>query len=277
MNTTVISNEARHTDRRHEALAPTAPVTFTHSTETLEKPTLVVDAHYRIRSANRAFCEQFGIAASVTNGTLLFSLNNGQWNHSSVHQMLDDVAAAAVGTAECVLQIELDGFGYYELHLAANRRRTSSSQELTVITVDACIPMYLSLPHGSEGAPLHPALPQESPAMSVTATCLFQDLARIVGLAQEIRDTSHDRSSVLARDIIETANRVQAACALHLMPHCAAEPARPTLRLTEDWVLSEGNEDGLYPLPFATAEKDRLILVGENDFATCNSGANRAS
>jgi two-component system CheB/CheR fusion protein len=59
--------------------------------ETVQVPLLVLDADFRVNTANRSFYETFQVSPSETAQMLLFDLGNGQWNICQLRSLLEDV------------------------------------------------------------------------------------------------------------------------------------------------------------------------------------------
>lgn len=59
--------------------------------ETVQVPLLVLEADFRVNTANRAFYETFQVAPPETAQTLLFDLGNGQWNIPGLRLLLENV------------------------------------------------------------------------------------------------------------------------------------------------------------------------------------------
>jgi two-component system CheB/CheR fusion protein len=59
--------------------------------ETIDQPILVMDAQFRIISANAAFYGKFRVTRKETENHLLFELGNGQWNIPQLRDLLEKV------------------------------------------------------------------------------------------------------------------------------------------------------------------------------------------
>lgn len=69
--------------------------------ETTRQPFLVLDGQFHVVAANKALWSQFGLAPGGTIGKSLFCIGHGEWDSSSVHELLEQLLPA---------QHELDGF-----------------------------------------------------------------------------------------------------------------------------------------------------------------------
>ena len=58
---------------------------------TIREPLIVLDRDYKVRTANRAYYQKFNATEETTEGKLLFTLGNGQWDTPDFHVMLDEI------------------------------------------------------------------------------------------------------------------------------------------------------------------------------------------
>jgi two-component system CheB/CheR fusion protein len=59
--------------------------------ETIREPFLILDAHFRVKLANQAFCRTFQVAPSETENQVIFSLGNGQWDIPMLRALLEEI------------------------------------------------------------------------------------------------------------------------------------------------------------------------------------------
>ena len=59
--------------------------------ETVREPLLVLDGDLRVRTANRAFYQNFRVSAADTEGRLIYELGNGQWNIPGLRTLLEEI------------------------------------------------------------------------------------------------------------------------------------------------------------------------------------------
>ena len=58
---------------------------------TMHEPMLVLGNDLRVKSANKAFYEKFGVTENQTLGELLYDLGNKQWNIPALRELLEDI------------------------------------------------------------------------------------------------------------------------------------------------------------------------------------------
>ncbi len=58
---------------------------------TMHEPMLVLGKDLRVKSANKAFYDKFGVAEEQTVGVLLYDLGNKQWNIPALRELLEDI------------------------------------------------------------------------------------------------------------------------------------------------------------------------------------------
>ncbi len=59
--------------------------------ETIREPLLVLDAEFRVVRATQSFCSMFQVSKQDTDGQLLFTLGNGQWDLPGLREVLTQV------------------------------------------------------------------------------------------------------------------------------------------------------------------------------------------
>ncbi len=59
--------------------------------ETVREPLLVLDGDLRVRTANRAFYQNFQVDPANTEGRLIYELGNGQWDIPSLRSLLEEI------------------------------------------------------------------------------------------------------------------------------------------------------------------------------------------
>jgi two-component system, chemotaxis family, CheB/CheR fusion protein len=60
---------------------------------TVQVPLMVIEADFRVNTANRSFCETFQVSQREATQSLLFDLGNGQWNIPGLRPLLEDIFA----------------------------------------------------------------------------------------------------------------------------------------------------------------------------------------
>jgi two-component system, chemotaxis family, CheB/CheR fusion protein len=58
---------------------------------TMHEPMLVLGKDLRVKTANKAFYEKFGVSEDQTVGVLLYDLGNNQWNIPALRELLEDI------------------------------------------------------------------------------------------------------------------------------------------------------------------------------------------
>jgi two-component system CheB/CheR fusion protein len=59
--------------------------------ETIREPFLILDAQFRVKLANQAFCRTFQVAPSETENQVIFSLGDGQWDIPLLRALLEEI------------------------------------------------------------------------------------------------------------------------------------------------------------------------------------------
>jgi two-component system CheB/CheR fusion protein len=86
-----------------------------------KEPTVMLDAHFGIQKANRAFWEQLGRPMRELQGRSLFEVGGSALDRPEVHELLERTLPAADGWAEVVLASAGAPFGRRRLRLRGRR------------------------------------------------------------------------------------------------------------------------------------------------------------
>jgi hypothetical protein len=233
--------------RRPSSIAPTAP-----TLEAQNKPVILVDTHFRIRSANRLFCERFGISPTISNGALLFRLEVGQWEQRSVRDMLTEVLNAG-SKQECTITMDLPGLGHCLVHLTAEWRNNYRPLDLIAVTVEECL---LATPPAAgelDSALADADAVRLSRSVMSVSRGLYRELALIIGCAQAVLETADPEAQESAAEIIAAAHQIQTTHSLLLLQARSLSQQVPVELMNEvlhaESVPTPNPDDSLLPLP----------------------------
>jgi hypothetical protein len=210
----------------------------------ISRPLVLLDTHFRIRSANRAFCDQFSLSPNISNGTLLFTVGNHQWDNPTVRRLLLE-SLETTEPLERSVSMEISGVGSCLIRLKAQRRqRVGTAVELIHLSVEECL--ILALPPDTEEAVSAEVLLAKS--VTNMARDLNRSLALIIGSAQML--AQHEDLEVRddAENIACAVSRIQATIA------ALVSQARNV----------ENAEDGLRELPEPPVRRPYLSLSEDN-------------
>lgn len=112
--------------RREEQLKHSSE--FTRAiVETIREPLLVLDERLRVLHANRAFYESFQVIPAETEGQLVYSLGNGQWNAPELKWLLDELLPSDGELRDYLVEHEFPAIGSRLMRLNARRLQNGSS------------------------------------------------------------------------------------------------------------------------------------------------------
>lgn len=89
--------------------------------QTVREPLIVLDAALRVRTANRAYYQMFGLAAAETEGRSLFELGNRQWDIPRLRLLLEEVLPRDSSFSDFAVEREFEGIGRRSMVLNARR------------------------------------------------------------------------------------------------------------------------------------------------------------
>lgn len=97
--------------------------------ETIREPFLVLDAEFRVKLANRAFCQTFQVSPTETEGRPIFSLGNGQWDIPALRALLEEILPKDTGFSDFKVEHKFPLIGRKVMLL--NARRVTGEGKLT--------------------------------------------------------------------------------------------------------------------------------------------------
>ena len=100
---------------------------------TIREPLIVMDKDYKVRTANRAYYQKFNATEETTEGKLLFTLGNGQWDTPDLHVMLDEIRLKNLRVTDFPMSYNFDDAGERALVLNACRIFRTDNAELMIL------------------------------------------------------------------------------------------------------------------------------------------------
>lgn len=115
-----------------------ALVEYTQSiVDTMRDPMLVLDARLRVHMASRSYYEMFQVTREETEGRLIYSLGNGQWNIPALRLLLESILPAQSSFDDFAIDHEFPLAGHRSLLLNARKLwRESNHTELILLSIE---------------------------------------------------------------------------------------------------------------------------------------------
>jgi PAS domain S-box-containing protein len=105
--------------------------------ETIRQPLLVLDGNLRVRSANRAFYDQFHVRPQETAGRLVYELGNGQWDIQRLRTLLDEVLSKNQAIIDFDVEHDFRDIGWRSMLLNARKlAREGDRDELILLAIE---------------------------------------------------------------------------------------------------------------------------------------------
>jgi two-component system CheB/CheR fusion protein len=96
--------------------------------DTVRGPLLVLDAELRVKTANRAFYEDFRMAPAKTEGQFIYKLGDGEWNIAVLRTLLEEVLPQRTSFQDFEVIQEFPALGRRILLLNARQLRARADQ-----------------------------------------------------------------------------------------------------------------------------------------------------
>jgi len=104
--------------------------------DTVREPLLILDTTLRVRSANRAFYQQFHVSPSETEGRLIYELGNGQWDIPDLRTLLEDIVPKSSVFDDFELEHTFPDIGRRVMLLNARKLQAGQHGELLVLAME---------------------------------------------------------------------------------------------------------------------------------------------
>jgi len=121
--------------RRAEGLLADIATYTQNILDTVREPLLIMDAKLRIRSANRAFYENFHVSPEETENRLIYDLGNGQWDIPVLRTLLEDIVPQGSVFNEYELEHDFPVIGPRVMLLDARLLRQVDRSEFLVLAI----------------------------------------------------------------------------------------------------------------------------------------------
>ncbi len=103
---------------------------------TVLEPLLVLNADFRVVSANRSFYKDFHVAPEETEGRLLYTIGNGQWDLPELHVLLADVLEKNKEFEGYELEQDFPGIGHRIMLLNARKIKSDFQPDLILLAIE---------------------------------------------------------------------------------------------------------------------------------------------
>ena len=105
--------------------------------ETIRQPLLVLNRDLSVRSANRAFYDQFHVRPQETTGRLVYDLGNGQWDIQGLRMLLDEVLSKDQAIIDFDVEHDFRDIGCRSMLLNARKlAREGDRDELILLAIE---------------------------------------------------------------------------------------------------------------------------------------------
>src|SRR4026209_948191 len=123
-------------DLEQEPLAEDVQNYAQNIVDTVREPSLILDATLRVRSANRAFYQNFHVSAGETEGHLIYELGNGQWDIPDLRTLLEDIVPKSSVFNDFELEHDFPAIGRRVMLLNARKLQAGHHGELLVLAME---------------------------------------------------------------------------------------------------------------------------------------------
>ncbi len=101
--------------------------------DTLREPFLILDKNLRVLSANKTFYSVFRVNREETEGKLVYSLGNGQWNIPKLKILLEDILPKNTFFEDFKVEHNFQTIGHKTMILNARRVHTTGTEKPIIL------------------------------------------------------------------------------------------------------------------------------------------------
>jgi PAS domain-containing protein len=87
----------------------------------VHEPLIMLGIDLKVRSANQAFLERFGLAPERTVGRLMYELGDRQWDIPQLHNLLEEVLPRKKHVHDFPMEAHFPKLGFRKLRLSGSR------------------------------------------------------------------------------------------------------------------------------------------------------------
>ena len=106
---------------------------FDNIFSSIREPLLVLDPDLKVLKANHSFYRMFKVNPDKTEGELIYSLGNGQWNIPKLRELLEDILSENSEFNDFEVENNFETIGRKIMHLNARRIYKESSQTQLIL------------------------------------------------------------------------------------------------------------------------------------------------
>ncbi len=122
--------------RRAERLLAEIETYAQNIVDTVREPLLMLDSTLRVKSANRAFYQTFGVSPDETENHLIYELGDGQWDIPALRTLLEDIIPQSSVFDDYELEYDFPNIGRRVMLLNARQLRAGIDTELLVLAME---------------------------------------------------------------------------------------------------------------------------------------------
>src|SRR5258708_377561 len=100
---------------------------------TIHEPLLVLDTRFHVMAASRSFYEIFKVDPEHTQGRLLYSLGDGQWNIPALRLLLETIIPERAAMDGFEVSHDFPGLGRRTMLLNARKVRYESGADIAIL------------------------------------------------------------------------------------------------------------------------------------------------
>jgi chemotaxis protein methyltransferase CheR len=106
---------------------------FDNIFSSIREPLLVLDPDLKVLKANHSFYRTFKVNPGKTEGELIYSLGNGQWDIPKLRELLEDILSENSEFNDFEVEHNFESIGRKIMHLNARRIYKESSQTQLIL------------------------------------------------------------------------------------------------------------------------------------------------
>lgn len=169
--------------------------------ESIQTPLLVLRTDLRVRVANRAFCESYGLQRAETENQLFYEISEGRWNLPGLRSALERLASSREPVASFEIEQEFPGLGKRSLLINARRVQPDGENQVLVAVEDVTAGKRARLILIDEQKLLKRSLASGEAALHESEAALLQGRDELRALTAKLLKTQADERRRVSREL----------------------------------------------------------------------------
>ena len=203
--------------------------------ESVQTPLLVLRSDLRVRVANRAFCESYGLQCAEIENQFFYKISGGQWNLPGLQTALERLQASQEPIADFEIEQEVPGSGKRNILINARSVQPDGENQILVAVEDVTVEKRARLILIDEQERLKRSLESGETALHESEAALLRSRNELRALAAKLLQTQAEERRRVSRELHDDLS--QKIAKLQFDVETLEQHLPPDLKEMKKWLL----------------------------------------